>query len=183
MIISQALASTAEHADEHNLFQDPTFWVAIAFFITLAALVKLAGKAISGTLQGRANKIAAELNEAAKLRAEAQSLLAEYADRHEKMEKTTKEALKDAEEKAQKMKENLQKDFEEKLKKREEATETRLNRAMEEASEEIRSLAVTIAMQAVEKYLSEKLSDEEGQRLIDEAIDSLPEIFSQKNVA
>ena len=183
MIISQALASTAEHAGEHNIFQDPTFWVAVAFFITIAALVKLAGKAISGALQDRADRISAQLNEAAKLRAEAQLLLAEYADRHEKMEKTKQEALKEAEEKAQKMKENLQKDFEEKLRKREESTELRLNRAMEEASEEVRSLAITIAMQTVEKILSDKLSGEEGQRLINEAIDSLPEIFKKENAA
>lgn len=183
MIISQAWASAAEHAGDHNIFQDPTFWVAIAFCITIAAITKLAGKSISAALQDRADKIASQLNEATKLRAEAQALLAEYTVRHEKMGQTTQNALKEAEEKAQIIKENIQKDFEEKLKNREEATEIRLNRAAEEASEEVRTLAITIAMQAVEKLLNEKLSDEEGQRLIDEAISSLPELFSKKNVA
>ncbi|MBO4644834.1 MAG: hypothetical protein J5716_09540 [Alphaproteobacteria bacterium] len=183
MIISQALASTGEHAGEHNMFQDPTFWVGIAFCITVLAIIKLAGKTISGVLQARADKIASKLEESAKLRAEAEQLLAEYTTRHATIEQTTKNALAEAEAKAQKLKENIQKEFEEKLKNREEAAYQRLDRAGEEASEEVRNLAVTIAMQAVEQLLSEKLSQEDGQRLIDNAIDSLPQLFSKETAA
>ena len=184
MIISQALAATAEHAGEHHsMFQDPTFWVGIAFCITVFALTKLAGKSISAFLQARADKIASRLEEAAKLRVEAETLLAEYTVRYEQMEQTTQNALKEAEENARKLQENIQKDFEEKLKKREEAAEARLNRAMEEASEEVRTLAAAIAMQAVEKLLSEKLSGDAGQQVIDEAISSLPDLFSKEKAA
>lgn len=183
MIISQAFASTAAHAGEHNMFQDPTFWVGIAFCITVLTIIKLAGKTISSLLQARADKIAARLDEAARLRVEAEALLAEYTVRHEKMGQTTQEALKEASEKAETLKENIQKDFEAKLKNREEAAHLRLNRAAEEASEEVRSLAVTIAMQTVEQILTEKLSGNAGQQLIDQAIDSLPELFSKENAA
>ena len=183
MIISQALASTAEHAGEHNTFQDPTFWVGVAFCITVFMLIKLAGKTISTILQARADKIATKLDEAARLRTEAEALLAEYTIRHEQISQTTQDALNEVDEKAQRLKENIQKDFEEKLKKREEATEARLNRAAEEASEEIRAMAITIAMRTVEKILSEKLSGEDGQRLINEAIDMLPDLFSKDHAA
>ena len=183
MIISQAFAATAGHTGEHNMFQDPTFWVGVAFCITVFSLIKLAGKTVSALLQARADKIAARLDEAAKLRVEAETLLAEYTVRHEKMNQTAQDALKEAEDKALKMKENIKKDFEEKLKKREEATEARLNRAAEEASEKIRAMAVAVAMQTVEKVLSEKLSGEDGQRLINDAIDALPELFSKEHAA
>ena len=183
MIISQAFASTTAHAAEHNMFQDPTFWVGIAFCITVLSLIKLAGKAISGVLQARSDKIASRLEEASKLHTEAEALLAEYKSRHEKMEQTTQETLSNAEKSAQQLKENIQKEFEEKLKYREETACQRLDRAAEEASGEVRDLAVTIAMQAVEKILSEKLSGEDGQRLIEKAIDSLPELFSGNDAA
>lgn len=183
MIISQALAAATEHAADHNMFQDPTFWVGVAFCITIAVLTKLAGKTISAMLQARADNIASKLEEAAKLRAEAEKLLSEYTVRHEQMGQTTQAALKEAEEKAQKLKENIQKDFEEKLKNREEAAHQRLDRAAEEATEEVRNLAAAIAMQAVERLLSEKLSGEAGQQLINQAIDSLPELFSKENAA
>jgi len=183
MIISQALASTTAHAGEHNMFQDPTFWVGIAFCITVLCLIKLAGKAIGGVLQARAEKIASRLDEAAKLRVEAEALLKEYTTRHEKLEQTTKDALEEAEKNARQLKENIQTEFDEKLKHREEAAYQRLERATEEASEEVRNLAIAIAMQAVEKILAEKLSDKEGQRLIENAIDSLPALFSKENAA
>lgn len=180
MIISPAFASTTTtHAAEHNLFQDPTFWVGIAFCLTIIALIKLAGKAISSLLQARADGIAAKLNEATQLRRQAEQLLAEYTDRHEKMEQTTQDALKEAEEKAACLKAEIQKEFEQKLKNREAAAEQRLNRAAEEASEEIRNKAIAIAMKAVEQILAEKLSGEAGQKLIDEAIDALPELFDK----
>ncbi len=181
MIISPAFASTTTaHAAEHNLFQDPTFWVGIAFCLTIIALIKLAGKAVSSLLQARADGIASKLDEASQLRRQAEQLLAEYTDRHEKMEQTTCSALKEAEEKAEKLKQEIQKDFEQKLKNRETAAEQRLNRAAEEASEEVRNKAVAIAMQAVEQILTEKLSGEEGQKLIDEAIDALPGLFNER---
>jgi F-type H+-transporting ATPase subunit b len=183
MIISQALAATAGHAGEHSVFQDPTFWVGIAFCITVFTIFKLAGKTISALLQARADKIAFKLEETSKLRAEAERLLAEYAVKHAKIGQTTQDALEEAVAKAQNLKENIQNDFEEKLKNREEAAYQRLDRAREEASEEIRNLAVSIAMRTVERILSEKLSGEDGQRLINEAIDSLPELFSKETAA
>ncbi len=174
MIISPAFASTTTaHAAEHNLFQDPTFWVGIAFCLTIIALIKLSGKAVSSLLQARADGIAAR-----QLRRQAEQLLAEYTDRHEKMEQTTRDALKEAEFNAGRLKEEIQKDFEQKLKNREAAAEQRLNRAAEEASEEVRNKAIAIAMQAVEQILKEKLSGENGQKLIDDAIDALPELFN-----
>lgn len=183
MIISPAFASsTTAHAAEHNMFQDPTFWVGIAFCLTILALVKLAGKAVSSLLQARADGIAARLNEASQLRDQAEQLLAEYTSRHKRMEKTTRAALKEAAENAEKLKAEIQKDFEQKLKNREAAAEQRLTRAAEEASEEVRDKAVAIAMQAVEEILKEKLAGEAGEKLIDDAIDALPALFN-KNAA
>lgn len=183
MIISPAFASTSAHAGEHSLFQDPTFWVGIAFCLTVIALIKLAGKTVSSILQARSDGIAVRLNEASRLRDQAEKLLAEYTDRHAKMEQTARDALIKAQENADRLKKEIQKDFEQKLKNRETATEQRLNRAAEEASEEIRDKAIKIAMQTVEQILAEKLSGEDGQKLIDDAIEALPTLFSEENAA
>lgn len=180
MIISSAFAATTTaHAAEHSIFQDPTFWVGVAFCLTIMFLVKLSGKAVSSLLQARADGIASKLKESSQLRHQAEQLLSEYTDKHARMEQTMQEALKEAEAKAKKLKEEIQKDFAQKLKNREDAAEQRLNRAAEEASEEVRNKAITITMQAVEEILSEKLSGEEGQKLLDEAIDALPELFKE----
>lgn len=181
MIISAALASTTTaHSAEHSLFQDPTFWVGVAFCITVFALVKLAGKAVSAMLQSRADKIAKQLDEAADLHKQAQKLLDGYKAQQAGAEQTAREALTQAEENAQKFKETLLSDFENKLKSRETAAQQRLDRAAREATDEIRTLAADVAMKTVEKLLTEKLTGEAGQNLIDDAIDSLPELFKDR---
>ena len=180
MIISSAFAATSTHTAEHSLFQDPTFWVGVAFCLTVVVLIKLCGKTVSSLLQARADKIASQLDEAAKLRRQAEELLNDYTVRHNTIEQTTRDAPKEAEERAEKLKEEIQKDFEQKLKTREIAAEQRLNRAAQEASQEVRDKAIALALQISEQILSEKLSGEAGQKLINDAIDALPELFNER---
>ena len=59
-------------------WNDPTLWVAVGFFIFVAAVFKVAKKTITGALDGRAEDIRNSLDQAAGLREEAQQLLAEY---------------------------------------------------------------------------------------------------------
>ena len=61
-----------------QFLNDPTFWVMIAFVIFVGALARPISGAITAGLDKRADKIHAELEEAEKLREEAQDLLASY---------------------------------------------------------------------------------------------------------
>ncbi|MEC8621958.1 MAG: F0F1 ATP synthase subunit B, partial [Pseudomonadota bacterium] len=56
----------------------PEFWVAVGFLILLAVLLKPAKKIIIESLDSRAEKIRSSLDEAEKLREEAQHVLADY---------------------------------------------------------------------------------------------------------
>ena len=60
-----------------HILHDPTFWVATAFIAFLGVLVyfKVPGM-VSGALDERADKIKADIEEAERLREEAQKLLA-----------------------------------------------------------------------------------------------------------
>ena len=72
------------------MFSDPTFWVALAFiaFIGVAIYFKLPGM-IAKQLDDRSAQIAQDLEDAQRLREEAQAL---YADYKRKTENATKEA-------------------------------------------------------------------------------------------
>src|SRR4030095_6808988 len=62
-----------------ELLRDPETWVAIAFVIFLGVLAYFgAHKMIMKSLDGRADRIKAELDEARRLKDEAAELLAEY---------------------------------------------------------------------------------------------------------
>ena len=60
------------------MLEDPTFWTAVAFVIVVALLAKPIYKAVTSGLDGRADRIRSQLDEAQRLRDEAQELLADY---------------------------------------------------------------------------------------------------------
>src|SRR5579871_2667172 len=73
-----------------QFMHDAEFWVLVAFVIAIAFLVYKARGTITGGLDARAAKIKADLDEARRLRDEAQKALAEY-------QRKQRDALKEAE--------------------------------------------------------------------------------------
>ena len=61
-----------------SLIQDPTFWVAVAFVVFVVLVFKPIKGALIGGLDAKIAEIRQEVEEAEKLREEAQSLLANY---------------------------------------------------------------------------------------------------------
>src|SRR4051794_9296916 len=72
------------------LLHDPEFWVLVAFVLAIALVWKRGGAALTGALDERAARIRSELDEARKLREEAQQALAAY-------QRKQRDALKEAE--------------------------------------------------------------------------------------
>ena len=65
MIVSAAMAAEqAAHVAAHeSIWQDPTFWVGLAFCLTVVVLAKPLGKFLGNALQARSDAIAAKLEE------------------------------------------------------------------------------------------------------------------------
>ena len=69
---------------------DPTFWVAVAFVVFVVLIFKPSKGALIGSLDAKIVEIRQEVEEAEKLREEAQSLLANY-------QRQQRQAIQDAE--------------------------------------------------------------------------------------
>ena len=81
---------------------DPVFWVMIAFFVFIGALVYYRVPGMIGkALDARADAIRKELDEARRLRDEAQALLADYQRKSREAENEAKEILEQAKREAQ----------------------------------------------------------------------------------
>ena len=100
-------------------WNDPTLWVAVGFFIFVAAVFKVAKKTITGALDGRAEDIRNSLDQAAGLREEAQQLLAEYQRKQRDAVKETEQMLAHARAEAERMAKEGAEKLEEALKRRE----------------------------------------------------------------
>ena len=73
---------------------DATFWVAVSFFIFLGGLIYLkVPQKINNSLNNQISEIKKELDNAEKLKVEANKLLSDYESKIDKSKKETKEII------------------------------------------------------------------------------------------
>ena len=157
------------------MFKDPNFWVLVAFIAFILLLVYMKGPGmVSKTLDARAAKIRADLDEAEALLKQSQDLLATYQRNQQEAESEAEKIRVEAKKEADRIIENGRLRLNESLKKREELTLERISQAEATAIEEIRFRIVGIAMNATRHLLSNKLSDARSRSLLDSAIKELP---------
>ena len=79
------------------MFSDPSFWVGVSFvlFVLLIVYFKVPGQ-MTKALDDRADRIRQELDDAQKLREEAQALLAEYQRKRTEAEKEAEDIVTQA---------------------------------------------------------------------------------------
>jgi F-type H+-transporting ATPase subunit b len=150
------------------------FWVAVAFvaFVLILYHYKVPGL-IAKALDERAAAIRKELDEARRLREEAQTLLADYQKKHRNAGQEAGAIVEQARREAEAFAAETRRSLAETLKRRSQHAEERIARAETEAVEEVRAAAVDMAIAAAEKILREQAAGAAGAALIDESIRGL----------
>lgn len=152
------------------LLSDATFWVALSFVVVLVALFKPAGKFIVGGLDKRSDRIRNDLDEARRLREEAQELLASYERKQREAEKEAEGIVAHAREEAERLAKRAAVDLEAQVARRRQQALDRIAQAESDAVREVRAAAVDLALKATRKLLAEKIDAGQQSRLVDEAI-------------
>lgn len=158
-----------------RLFLDPEFWVLIAAIAFVAVVWKPVRRSLLGSLDGRAERIRAELDEARRLREEAERLLADY---QRKEREATEEALAiiaHAQEEAGRIAAQAAQDLDQSLARRQRLAEERIAQAESKAVEEIRAVAVDVAIAAARQVIASETDEQRGGALLDAAIAALPQ--------
>lgn len=138
---------------------DATFWALIALVIFLALMVYLKVPGVVGkSLDGRAERIRDELEEARRLREEAQSLLAEYQRKRKEAEKEAGEIVAAAQREAHAIIEETKQKTEEYVARRNKLAEQKIAQAETEAVNDVRASAVDIAVAAAGRILKDKVN-------------------------
>jgi F-type H+-transporting ATPase subunit b len=152
------------------MFSDPTFWVAIALVIFVAAAFKPVSKMTTGGLDTRADKIRNELEEAEKLREEAQELLASYERKQRQAAKDVEDITDHARKEAERMAEHAAEALDISLARREKMALERIAQAEAAAIDKVRDAAVDIAMDAANEVLAGTVTGAKADKMIDAAI-------------
>jgi len=153
---------------------EPEFWVAVSFFLFLGLVIYFgAHKKIASALDARAASIAKELDEARRLREEAEKVLADYrrkqGDAAKEAEGIVSLASKEAEILAAETRRSMQEHFERRMK----LAEDKISRAEADALREVRAAAADAAVTAAQAVIADKLTPEAADKLVKQGIDAL----------
>lgn len=153
----------------------PEFWVAIGFIILVVAIAKPAFRTVTSGLDDRSERIRTSLDDAARLREEAQHLLAEYQRKQRDASKEIDELLASARAEAERASENAKATLEASLKRREQLAIDKVAQAEADALQAVRNTAVDVAIAATRQLLSNNLDPASNAGLVDRAIAELPQ--------
>lgn len=150
------------------------FWVAVSFVGFLAILIYYKIPALlAKALDERAAAIRKELDEARRLRDEAQNLLNDYQKKYRNAGLEAESIIEQARGEAQAYAKETRASLAELLERRTRQAEEKIARAEAQAVDEVRAAAVDTALAAAERILREKASGAAGAALIDDSIRGL----------
>lgn len=156
------------------MLYDTNIVVLIAFllFVGLLAYVGV-HRILFKMLDERAAKIRTELDEARRLREEAQTLLASYERRQREIEDQAAAILMRAQKDAEDAAEHAKAELKVSLARRIKAAEEQIGLAEKGAIKEVRDRAIDVAIAAASEVLTRKLADGKGAALLDGAIETV----------
>lgn len=155
------------------MFHDPTFWVLVAFVIFVAAVSRPISRMAGSALDSRGDKIRDELDEAERLRTEAQDLLASYQRKQRDAAKEAEAIVAHAREEAERMTVRAAEELEVSLARRERLAIERIEQAEVRAVAEVRALAVDIAIDATRDMIEKTVQGDKASAMIDASIQDL----------
>ena len=151
----------------------PELAVAVAFVIFVVLVLWKGMAKITVGLDKRANQIRAQLDEAQKLREEAQATLAGYQRQQRDALAEAEEIISHAKEEAERMKVDAAATLATTLKRREEQAVDRIAQAEAKALQDVRNQAVDLAIAATGTLIGESMTSDVQGRLIGDATGEL----------
>jgi F-type H+-transporting ATPase subunit b len=155
------------------MFADPTFWVGLAFLLVITLTFGKVKRAMNSSLDARAAKIRTQIEEARKLREDAQALLAEYQRKQREAMAEAEKIISAAKAEAARMKVQAEADLDAALVRRREQALERIAQSEAAAIAQVRNTAVDAALAAAEALITKNMDNAKRDALTDKAIGEL----------
>jgi len=156
------------------MLMEAEFWVALGFFMFLALLGYVGvHRMIGKSLDERAGRIKAELDEAKKLKDDAAQLLADYRRKRGEAESEAQEIIAGAKAEAERLAVEAKAKIEEFVSRRTKMAEIKIAQAEAQAAADVRSAAADAAVAAAAKVLSQEAKGKLAGELIAKGIDDV----------
>ncbi len=168
---------------ETSFFAEPRNWVLIAFVLFFVLFGRRLWQALAGILDARATTVKAELEQAARLRREAEAMLRDAEKQRVDASAEAKFLIERAKMEADRVATAAAAEAEAAAKRRERMALDRIAAAEKAAVDEVRLTAAEVATAAARQVIAEGLTDLVDARLVDHAIMQLPAALAARRAA
>ena len=153
------------------MLSQPDFWVGVSFvlFLVLLVYLKVPGM-VAKTLDERADAIQHELDEAKRLREEAQAVLADYERKKIEAQADAEKIIAQARREAEIYGEEARRKMQEQIERRSRLAEQKIVQAEAAAIKDVRAAAADLAIEAASRVLAAEVKGATASGLIDESI-------------
>jgi len=150
------------------------FWVAVSFVIFLAVMAYFGvHKLMVKGIDDRRDRIKAELDEARRLKEEAQALLAQYERKKQEAEREAEAIIKSAMAEAERLASEAKTKTEDFVARRTKMAENKIAQAEAQAIADVRSSAADAAVAAAQSLLSRLVKGKVADDLISKGVDDI----------
>jgi F-type H+-transporting ATPase subunit b len=169
-----------EYAALHGIFwAKGTFWVTVAVLIFLGLVGKKIIAAIVKMLDDRSGEIRRQIDDATRLRAEAEAMLKDADARKNEALARAQDMLAAASRDAERLAAKLVADAHAVAQRREQMVKEQVAMARNAAIEEIQREAASLAHRTAEIVLRQTINAEQGRQLIDSSIADIAKVFNR----
>jgi len=154
-----------------HFLAEPETWVAVAFLIFVGILIYIGvPKMLTDALDARGKRVQAELDEARRLKEEAQKLLAEYQAKRRSADDEAAAIIAGARAEAERTAAEAKAKMEDFVARRTKIAESKIAQAEAQAVADVRAAAADAAVAAAEKILTESVKGKVADDLITRGI-------------
>jgi F-type H+-transporting ATPase subunit b len=154
-----------------HLLADAEFWVGVAFvlFFCLLAYYGVPRSAMS-SLDKRSKRVADELDEAKRLRRDAESLLKEFEAKRAAAEREAADIVSVARDEAERLARETEAKLADFITRRTASAEAKIAQAETQAAADVRAAAADAAVKASERILRDQLTGPAGAALVSQSL-------------
>ncbi|AQS88565.1 ATP synthase F0 subunit beta' [Neoasaia chiangmaiensis NBRC 101099] len=165
------------------MFHDQRFYVALAFVLFFVLFGRKLWAVITRALDARAEQVRSDLDEAARLRREAEQMLEAATREREQALEEAQALIERSRAEAAQIAENARNEAQAVAGRREQMARDRITASERAALREMRETAATVAVDAVRDVLTRHLAEDHGaaNAFLDHSIDALPNALRASN--
>ncbi|TLU74693.1 F0F1 ATP synthase subunit B family protein [Lichenicoccus roseus] len=165
------------------MLHEPRFWYSVAFVLFFVVLGRRIARPLLTILDNRAATVRQDLDEAARLKREAEQMLADAQRERDAALAEAAAMVERSRQEATRIAEQARQDADTSARRRERMAQDRIHAAERAAVDEVRSRAAEIASEAARAIVAEILTAEHDSALIDRAIAALPSSLAGRRAA